>query len=161
DWPTPLDEVRVDGRPIWIKREGDSNARYGGNKVRTLEAWLGHAQSRDAERIWAIGAYGSNHAIATVIHARALGLDSGAIVLPQPTSDWAIENAGALVAANIPIVRLRTPIEVPFAGVAVAARDRWLSHDMRDRVRSLVDAHWTRVVHSAEIVQRAERWIAQ
>ncbi|HEY5921236.1 MAG TPA: pyridoxal-phosphate dependent enzyme, partial [Kofleriaceae bacterium] len=125
DWPTPLDETRIDGRPIWIKREGDSNAHYGGNKVRTLEAWLGHVRGVGAERIWAIGAYGSNHAIATVIHARALGLDAGAIVFPQPASEWAIENAGALIGSGCKIVRLRNVIEVPFAGLALAAWDRW------------------------------------
>ena len=158
DWPTPLDEVRIDGKPIWIKREGDSNALYGGNKVRTLEAWLGHVRAAGAERIWAIGAYGSNHAIATAIHAGTAGLSSGAILFPQPASEWAIENAGALVAAGIPIVRLRNVVEVPFAGVAVATRDRlfaptssnsftrdaghrWLSDDTRDRVKSLFVAH--------------------
>jgi D-cysteine desulfhydrase len=125
DWPTPLDEVRVDGRPIWIKREGDSSTRYGGNKVRTLEAWLGHVRDVGAQRIWAIGAYGSNHAIATVLHARALGLDAGAVVFPQPGSEWAHENAGALIASACPLVRLRTVIEVPFAGLALAAWDRW------------------------------------
>ncbi len=125
DWPTPLDEVRVGGAPIWIKREGDSSAAYGGNKVRTLEAWLGHARATGAERIWAIGAYGSNHAIATVIHAPRVGLTAGAIVFPQPASEWAIENAGAVIDAGVPIVRLRNVIEVPFAGLALAAWDRW------------------------------------
>ena len=125
DWPTPLDEVRIDGRPVWIKREGDSSAHYGGNKVRTLEAWLGHVRGAGAERVWAIGAYGSNHAIATVIHARRLGLDAGAIVFPQPASEWAIENAGALIGSSCTIVRLRNVVEVPFAGIAVAAWDRW------------------------------------
>lgn len=124
DWPTPLDELRVDGRPLWVKREGASSTVYGGNKVRTLEAWLGYARARGARRIWAIGAYGSNHAIATALHARALGIASGAIVFPQPTSPWATENAGALVASGARIVRLHNVIEVPFAGAAIAARDR-------------------------------------
>jgi D-cysteine desulfhydrase len=124
DWPTPLDAIEVDGRTLWVKREGDSAASYGGNKVRTLEAWLGHARARGARRIWAIGAYGSNHAVATVVHARAAQLDAGAIVFPQPASEWALENAGALVAARVPIVRLRSVLEVPFAALAVAARDR-------------------------------------
>jgi 1-aminocyclopropane-1-carboxylate deaminase/D-cysteine desulfhydrase-like pyridoxal-dependent ACC family enzyme len=124
NWPTPLVEARVGGRSLWIKREGDSSPIYGGNKVRTLEAWLGHAQARGARRIWAIGAYGSNHAIATVLHARTLGLDAGAIVFPQPRGAWAAENAGALVASGCRVVRLRSVVEVPFAGAAIAARQR-------------------------------------
>jgi D-cysteine desulfhydrase len=123
-WPTPLDVLQVAGRPLWIKREGESSPRYGGNKVRTLEPWLGHARDRGASRIWATGAYGSNHAVATTIHARALGLSTGAIVFPQPTSAWARENAGALVSADVPLVRLRSVVELPFAAALVAARDR-------------------------------------
>jgi len=92
--------------------------------VRTLEAWLGHVRAAGAERIWAIGAYGSNHAIATVLHARAVGLDAGAILFPQPESEWAFENAGALIASGCRIVRLQSVALVPFAGVAIAARDR-------------------------------------
>jgi D-cysteine desulfhydrase len=160
-WPTPLDEVRVDGRPIWIKREGESSARYGGNKVRTLEAWLGHVRAAGADRIWAIGAYGSNHAIATVIHARAIGLDAGVIVFPQPASEWAIENAGALISSGCPIVRLHTVVEVPFAGVAVAARDRWLSEQGRERVRSIARAHLTRRLADSELLRRAQAAIAR
>jgi 1-aminocyclopropane-1-carboxylate deaminase/D-cysteine desulfhydrase-like pyridoxal-dependent ACC family enzyme len=124
DWPTPLDSITIDGKPIWIKREGESSARYGGNKIRTLEAWLGHAQAEGFERIWAMGAYGSNHAIATVLHARAIGLDAGAILFPQPHSEWAHENASALVGSGCELVRLRHVIEVPFAGLRIARRDR-------------------------------------
>ena len=124
DWPTPLDRIDVEGKPIWIKREGDASALYGGNKVRTLEAWLGHVRAAGAERIWAIGAYGSNHAIATVLHARAIGLDAGVILFPQPASAWAHENARALVASGCRLVRLHSVIEVPFVGVAIAMRER-------------------------------------
>lgn len=122
-WPTPLVEARLAGRPVWIKREGDSNARYGGNKIRTLEAWLGHTRARGARRIYAIGAYGSNHAIATVVHARALGLDAGAILFPQPGSEWAFENAGAMIESGCRIVRLRSVVEVPFVGAWIARRE--------------------------------------
>jgi D-cysteine desulfhydrase len=123
-WPTPLARVEVDGRPIWFKCEGDSHPLYGGNKIRTLEAWLGHAQANAASRIWAIGAYGSNHAIATVLHARAMGLDAAAIVFPQPSSSWAVENCGALIATGCEVVRLRSVVEVPFVAYALARRDR-------------------------------------
>ena len=124
EWPTPIDSVIVDGRPIWIKRECDSSPRYGGNKIRTLEAWLGHARALGKRRIWAIGATGSNHAIATILHARAIGLDAGAIVFPQPDSDWASENFAAMRASGCDIVTLRHVIEVPFAALAMARRDR-------------------------------------
>jgi len=118
-WPTP---VRY-AHGVWWKCEGDSHAEYGGNKIRTLEAWLGHARERGAETVWAIGAYGSNHVVATIVHARRAGLRAGAIVFPQPTSTWAVENCGAIVESGCPIVRLRSVIEVPFVGLAMA-RDR-------------------------------------
>ena len=95
DYPTPVAAIDVFGRRLWVKREGTAHPAYGGNKLRTLEAWLGHARDRDARRIWAIGAFGSNHAIATVVHAPRAGLDGAAIVFPQPASVWAGENAGA------------------------------------------------------------------
>jgi D-cysteine desulfhydrase len=119
DWPTPVGPVRVDGGIVWVKDEGRSNARYGGNKIRTLEVWLGHARDRGARRIWALGAYGSNHAIATLIHAPAAGLEAGAILFPQPANEWAIENCGALIATGSPIIALRHIAELPLAALRV------------------------------------------
>jgi D-cysteine desulfhydrase len=123
-WPTPLSPLSLSGGTVWIKHEGDSNPRYGGNKIRTLEVWLGHVRAKGARRIWAIGAYGSNHAIATVVHAPAAGLDAGVMVFPQPASSWAAENCGALIATGCPIVTLRSVIEVPFAAMRIARRER-------------------------------------
>ena len=117
DWPTPL--ARLPIGDIWIKNEGASSATYGGNKVRTLEVWLGHARDRGASRLWTIGAYGSNHAIATILHARRAGLEAGAIVFPQPSSEWAIENCGAILDSGCPLIRLRSVVEVPFAQLLV------------------------------------------
>ena len=122
-WPTPVAALDVAGRTLWFKCEGDSHPDYGGNKLRTLEVWLGHARAIGAKRIWAIGAYGSNHAVATVLHARAAGLDAGALLFPQPVSAWAIENCAALVASGCPIVPLRSVIEVPFARLRVPRGD--------------------------------------
>jgi len=124
NWPTPIERLELDGRPLWCKCEGDSHPLYGGNKIRTLEAWLGHARAVDASRIWAIGAYGSNHAVATVLHARAIGLDAAAVVFPQPTSPWAVENCGALIATGCEVIRLRSWAEVPFVAAWLARRDR-------------------------------------
>lgn len=120
DWPTPIEPVPIEGGVVWVKDEGRSNARYGGNKIRTLEVWLGHARDRGARRIWALGAYGSNHAIATLIHAPAAGLEAGAILFPQPANEWAIENCGALVATGNPIIGLRHIAELPLAAFRVS-----------------------------------------
>lgn len=119
DWPTPLTPLEIGGRTLWVKNEGVSNALYGGNKVRTLEVWLGHARDRGARRLWSIGAYGSNHAIATILHAPRAGLEAGAIVFPQPFSQWAVENCGAIVDSGCPLIRLRSVVEVPFASFLV------------------------------------------
>jgi D-cysteine desulfhydrase len=123
-WPTPLVHTTVDvagggTRTVWVKDEGASSPRYGGNKVRTLEVWLGIARERGAQRLWSIGAYGSNHAIATTIHGAAVGIETGAILFPQPTSEWAVENCRAIIASGIPLVRLRSVLEVPFAMLAI------------------------------------------
>lgn len=123
-WPTPLTALDVEGHPVWVKHEGDAHPAYGGNKVRTLEVWLGHARAAGARRIWAIGAYGSNHAVATVVHAPRAGLEGAAIVFPQPISTWAAENCRALVASGCPLIRLRSVIGVPLAAWRVARRER-------------------------------------
>lgn len=122
-WPTPLERRELDGRAVWVKREGASSPRYGGNKVRTLEPWFGLAREAGAHRIWAMGAYGSNHVIAAALHAPP-GLEVGAILFPQPVSPWAIENCGAMIDAGIPIVRLRSAVELPLAALRIALRDR-------------------------------------
>src|SRR6185503_4206623 len=97
---------------------------YGGNKVRTLEAVLGGIRARGVERIWSTGAYGSNHALATAIHAPRIGLATGAILFPQPASAPACANLGALLATGAPVIRLRTWAELPAAMAIVAARER-------------------------------------
>src|SRR5678815_1172917 len=47
-WPTPLTALEIEGRPVWVKHEGDAHPGYGGNKVRTLEVWFGPAQAAGA-----------------------------------------------------------------------------------------------------------------
>ena len=124
EWPTPLIPLTIAGREVWIKREGVAHPLYGGTKIRTLEAWFGHARERGARKIWAIGAYGANHVIAAVLHARAAGLEPAALLFPQPQSTWAVENCRVIVGTGCEVIRLRSVIEVPFVGLALARRDR-------------------------------------
>lgn len=77
--PTPIShhEVQLPAgtRSISVKHDDQTNAIYGGNKVRKLEYILQHALDRGAERVATFGAVGSNHALATAIHAREAGLE--------------------------------------------------------------------------------------
>ncbi len=79
DLPTPvsqhvlsLDSPRPD---IYVKHDDVSSSLYGGNKVRKLEFLLRRAQVRGAQRVATFGAAGSNHALATAIHATELGFE--------------------------------------------------------------------------------------
>jgi len=76
--PTPVSRHEIDlptgSRTVWIKHDDQSSDVYGGNKVRKLEYILQRAQDRGAERVATFGAVGSNHALATAIHAREAGL---------------------------------------------------------------------------------------
>jgi D-cysteine desulfhydrase len=78
DLPTPVSEHRLSlpsgSFEIAVKHDGVTSALYGGNKVRKLEYLLMRARLRDARRVATFGAAGSNHALATAMHATAIGL---------------------------------------------------------------------------------------
>ena len=77
--PTPVSHHEVDSPgatlSFAIKHDDESSPLYGGNKIRKLEYILQRAKDRGAERVATFGAVGSNHALATAIHARQLEMD--------------------------------------------------------------------------------------
>jgi D-cysteine desulfhydrase len=81
---------------VYVKRDDLSSDAFGGNKVRTLEIFFGAAQKAGATHVFSTGSFGSNHAIATAIHAPRVGLRAGAILYPQPPSSSALTNARAI-----------------------------------------------------------------
>ena len=92
-WPTPVERLdalaQVLERPraeLWVKRDDRSSPVYGGNKVRTLDVLFGEALARGLPRVVATGAYGSNHALATVLHAPRVGLRADVALFPQPAT---------------------------------------------------------------------------
>lgn len=93
--PTPVDErtLRIGGAParVWIKRDDQSGAPYGGNKLRKLEYLLGRSVRRGCRAIATFGAVGSNHALATAIYARRIGLDPVCLLSHQTRSKLAAE----------------------------------------------------------------------
>ncbi len=130
-FPTPVEDLapvmaaaRARGFPAWVKRDDVSAAAYGGNKVRTLEVLFGDALRHGSTRIYSTGAYGSNHAAATVLHARRAGLDHGVILFPQPPSATAAENLRVVLAERPDVVDLPHWSFLPFAMARVKRRSR-------------------------------------
>ena len=102
-FPTPVQSLQDVARELgagegqaWIKRDDISSPVYGGNKVRTLELLLGQARARGHASVLATGAFGSNHALATALHAPRIGLTASALLFPQPVSEAAFLNLRAL-----------------------------------------------------------------
>jgi D-cysteine desulfhydrase len=86
--PTPVERLRrlereIGGSELWIKRDDLSARSYAGNKVRKLEFLLAAARASGATEVLTFGAAGSNHALATAIYARALGLRSISMLIPE------------------------------------------------------------------------------
>lgn len=94
DLPTPLEPLRIagvsaPGRTLWVKRDDLTNPVYGGNKVRKLDFLLGKALSEERRAVITFGAYGSNHALATAVHARSLGIEPHVVLSPQAPTAYA------------------------------------------------------------------------
>lgn len=95
--PTPVERLDALGaacgvEDLWVKRDDRSSPDYGGNKVRKLEYVLAQAQASGAERLLTLGAVGSHHVVATACFGRRLGLDTQAVVVPQPPSARVAQN---------------------------------------------------------------------
>ncbi len=93
DLPTALEAAPRFGAALGIpsllvKRDDLSGRPYGGNKVRKLEYLLGDALAGGCDAVLTFGAAGSNHALATAIYARQLGLDCHAVISDQVQTPW-------------------------------------------------------------------------
>lgn len=91
--PTPLEHLDdlpgIEIGALLVKRDDVTSAVYGGNKVRKLDFLLGHARSEGYRTVLTFGAYGSNHALATAVHARALGIEPHVVLSPQEPGPFA------------------------------------------------------------------------
>ncbi len=109
DLPTPLVSrtIDIDGRrcTVAIKCDDQSNAIYGGNKVRKLEYLLHQAQEKNASRIATFGTVASNHALATAVHARRQHFDCTCLLSHQHRTRKAAETLNAHLANGTEIVR--------------------------------------------------------
>jgi len=78
-FPTPyhrwkLAEEDAQGLEVWVKRDDLSSFDLGGNKVRKLQFLMAEALSQSADTTVTIGAAQSNHARATAVASRQLGM---------------------------------------------------------------------------------------
>lgn len=72
--PTPLEEVKFEGKTLLLKRDDLTGCELSGNKVRKLEYLIADAKRQRADIIFTSGGDQSNHARATVIAAKKVGL---------------------------------------------------------------------------------------
>lgn len=98
--PTPLwrhDQLdRIVGAEVWVKRDDMTGGAEAGNKLRKLEYLLAEALHQGAHVVVTCGAAQSNHARATAIAARGLGMDS-VLLLRTPTPDSPPDATGNLL----------------------------------------------------------------
>lgn len=93
DLPTPVEDAGALGRArLFIKRDDLTGSLYGGNKVRKLEFLLGNAIRQGRRRVFTFGVAGSNHALATSVYARALGIESVPLLTPQVNAAYTRRN---------------------------------------------------------------------
>ena len=111
---------------LWLLDEGGVGTLYGGNKVRKLEFLLGRVLARGQRQLLTLGAAGSHHVLATALYAARLGLQTHAVLVPQPHTPHAEaglrQSAAAcasltpcLSAAGLPLVLARCVARHPDA----------------------------------------------
>jgi D-cysteine desulfhydrase len=116
---------------LWLKRDDESSATYGGNKLRLLEHLFGDAKELGVTHVYSSGARGSNFALATALLAPRAGLAPGAICFPQPmTPDG--EQSHRLVAARARLV------EIPHWSLLPVALERVRRNAERRSEKALV-----------------------
>jgi len=97
EFPTPVQKLEGLGTELgisqlYMKRDDLSGKLYGGNKPRKLEFILGNALLSGAKEVITFGGAGSNHALATAIYARQVGLKSISMLMSQPNAQYVRRN---------------------------------------------------------------------
>jgi D-cysteine desulfhydrase len=93
--PTPVQRLErlsaeYPGFDVWIKRDDICSSIYGGNKPRKFEFLLADALAKKKNKIITAGGTGTNHGLATVLFAKALGLKSKIYMFDQPLT-WGVQ----------------------------------------------------------------------
>lgn len=111
--PTPVEERRIGGLRVLVKRDDRTSPRYGGNKARCLEFLL----APRPRRVLTFSSLHAYHAYATAVHARSLGVPTYAVIVRKGRRGAALAGLGT-VAERVREVR-------GAAGAALAALAMW------------------------------------
>lgn len=117
----PLAVPGLAGR-LWVKDEGRIGALYGGNKIRKLRWILAEALSSGHRSLVTFGGVGSHHVLATALYGRAHGLDTHALLFPQPDTPHVRDNAARIAASCASWAPLFDPLRATAALAALYAR---------------------------------------
>lgn len=128
--PTPLVRAERLGRhlgvDLWVKRDDLTGSVLSGNKVRKLELLLGAALAEGADTVITCGAVTSNHARATALAARQLGLRPVLLLRGDPSG---------VPDGNLLLDRLAGAEIVPLDPADWPARDARMA-ELAERVRA-------------------------
>ena len=135
---TPVEERKIDGVRLLVKRDDLTSALYGGNKVRPLEFLL----ARPGDRVLTFTALGAHHAYATAVHAETVGKRTIAVVLRKGTPGPMLDR---LPSVCEDVVIVGGPVRAALAGVEerqAPARGHVLarSSHVAERVQHVVDS---------------------
>jgi 1-aminocyclopropane-1-carboxylate deaminase/D-cysteine desulfhydrase-like pyridoxal-dependent ACC family enzyme len=127
NYPTPVrayPELGSAQAELWSKNDGLSHTVYGGNKVRKAVPLVREAMRRNARRVLSFGAAGSHHLLTLALFARAAGLESAAVLIPQPRTEHATQTLRASLGLGLEVYPARHSALVPLAlARALRARD--------------------------------------
>lgn len=129
DFPTPVRSLpklakAVGTADLYLKNDGVSARAYGGNKVRKLEFLLADAVEAGARAVVTFGYAGSNHAAATAVYAREVGLQAISMLLLQPNASYVRRNLLVGLAVGAELHEFRTPTALAAATALRLARAR-------------------------------------
>eukprot|EP00123_Amoebidium_parasiticum_P020877 comp5806_c0_seq1/m.1660 comp5806_c0_seq1/g.1660 ORF comp5806_c0_seq1/g.1660 comp5806_c0_seq1/m.1660 type:complete len:386 (-) comp5806_c0_seq1:110-1267(-) len=99
--PTPVHEWNLPGKPdgfnVYIKRDDLTGSALSGNKVRKLEFLMADALSKKCDTVITCGAVQSNHARATAVAARELGMSAHLMLRSDDPNNADIGSSGNIL----------------------------------------------------------------
>lgn len=128
-YPTPVracPELSHARAELWLKNDGLTHPIYGGNKVRKAERLIAEAERRGAKRVVSFGAAGSHHLLTLAMFARAAGLESAALVFPQPRTTHVLDTLRAAIGLGLQVHPVRPAAWLPWALPRVLRRSDYL-----------------------------------